>query len=168
MTISGSIIWMLLGAWLGVCSNGQVTHPIHLSICEIHHNPVSKKLEISLKIFTDDLEEALLMQGTPPQYIATDKERKEANQHIFRYIQEGFWIIENGKKVQLSWVGKELSEDLMAVWCYMESEPIGLSKNVIFKNCILMELFSDQKNILHAHWYDNKKQHELFTYRQCR
>jgi hypothetical protein len=144
------------------------THPIHLSLCEIHHNPVSKKLEISLKIFTDDLEEALLMQGIRQLFIATEKEKEGSNEYIFKYIQGGLSIMEKGQKVRLNWVGKELSDDLMAVWCYMESEPVSVSVDITFKNCILMELFSDQKNIVHAHWSDRKKQHELFTYRQCR
>jgi len=143
-------------------------HPIHLSLCEIHLNPTTQKLEISLKIFLDDLEEALMLQGSPSLYLATPKEIAGADQKIFEYIKSHFTILEQSNRIPYHWVGKELSEDLSAVWCYFESEKVNQVKAVNFKNCILMELFGDQKNILHAYLGKHEKRHELFTQRQCK
>lgn len=143
-------------------------HPIHLSLCEIHYNTNSQKLEISLKIFLDDLEEALMLKGHPSLYIATPKEIASADEKIFDYVASQFYITEGPKSISYQWVGKELSEDLTAIWCYFESEKINQIQELKFKNCILMELFGDQKNILHAYLSKSEKRHELFTQRQCK
>lgn len=148
---------------------GKAVHPIHLSVCEVKLNPNSHKLEIGLKLFIDDLEDAIRLQGKPAIYIGTEKEKPIADSLIFDYIRQRFEIIQGESPLSFKWVGKENSEDFMAVWCYFESEALSLPyQSIQFKNCILMELFGDQKNILHASLSPLKDQHHLFTQRQCR
>ena len=38
-------------------------HPFHVSVCEIYHNSKTNSLEISMKLFTDDLELSIQQKG---------------------------------------------------------------------------------------------------------
>lgn len=150
-------------------SEGETLHPIHLSLCEINFNPNSQKLEIGLKLFIDDLEDAIRLQGNPTIYIGTKKEKPIADSLIFDYISQRFEIIHGETSLSFEWVGKENSQDFMAIWCYFETEALSQTyQSIQFKNCLLMELFGDQKNILHANLSPLKDQHHLFTQRHCR
>ena len=40
-------------------SNNKILHPFYVSVTEINHNAADKTLEISCKMFTEDLEEIL-------------------------------------------------------------------------------------------------------------
>lgn len=147
----------------------ETVHPIHLSLCEVKLNPTSNRLEIGLKLFIDDLEDAIRLQGNPAIFIGTKKEKSIADSLIVDYIAQRFNVFHGETALAFEWVGKENSEDFMAVWCYFESEPLELPyKSLQFENCLLMELFGDQKNILHASLSPLKDQHHLFTQRHCR
>jgi len=160
---------ILLPLFLFSASAVETEHPIHLSLCEVNLNPKTKKLEIGLKIFIDDLEDAIRLQGNPVIYIGTEKEKPIADSLIFDYILQRFQVTQGTSQLTFDWVGKENSEDLMAVWCYFESNKLpNLDQTLQFKNCLLMELFGDQKNILHASLSPLKDQHHLFTQRHCR
>ena len=54
----------------------------------------------------------------------------------------------NGENVDYTFLGKEVSEDLQAVWCYLEIENINSIKELKIKNQLLTSLFDDQKNIV--------------------
>ena len=81
-------------------------------------------------------------------YICTDKEHEAAEQHIVDYLEETFMLQVNGEKANYSFLGKEVSEDLQAVWCYLEIENISNMEELVIKNEILTSLFEDQKNVV--------------------
>ncbi|MFT7603922.1 MAG: hypothetical protein ACI8VT_001490, partial [Saprospiraceae bacterium] len=59
-------------------------------------------------------------------------------------------------------IGKEQSEDLQAVWCYLEVTNIKFFNSIEVTNSLLMEVFEDQKNIVHIKAPDNKQGYFLF------
>ena len=62
-----------------------------------------------------------------------------------------------------NFIGKEISEDLVAVWCYLEIENIERFNKIHVKNNILLEVFEDQKNIISVIGPDRKKGYLLFN-----
>lgn len=59
-------------------------------------------------------------------------------------------------------LGKEASEDLMAVWCYFEISGYKNLRQVKIENKILTELFNDQKNIVDVTVDKRKKGFAIF------
>ena len=59
--------------------------------------------------------------------------------------------------VEYEYIGKETSEDLQAIWCYLEIINIESIKSIRVENSLLMELFDDQKNIIHIMMPDKKQ-----------
>ena len=118
-------------------------HKFYVSITEITLNNSSNRLEISTKVFYDDLQNAI--------YIEDGKEVNDPlsdhKEDIDTYIQRHFKIEIDGKQVPLTMLGVEPEVD--AVWCYFESEPVAKNfKSVQVINSIFVDLFPRQSNII--------------------
>ncbi len=123
-------------------------HEFHLSKCQIDYSDSDQALQISLHLFIDDLEDALREQGADKLFICSDKEHEEAEMHLFQYIQQRLTLKVDNQAVTYEFIGKEPSEDLQAVWCYLEISSVAPPKRLDISNDLLMEIFDDQKNIV--------------------
>ena len=132
-------------------------HEFHLSKCQIEFNLNEKALQISMHIFIDDLEEALRKQGSGKLFIGTEKETNKADDYLLKYLKDHFHLKVNDQKVEYEFIGKETSEDLQAIWCYLEITNIEIVESIDVENNLLMEVFADQKNIIHI-MMPNKEQ----------
>jgi hypothetical protein len=100
-----------------------------------------------MHIFLDDLELALEKQGANNLYLCTDKEDPKAVDHIMSYLDKQFYIKQDGENLKSHFVGKEISEDLAAVWLYLEIRKIIPSGQLEIRNEVLLDQFDDQKNV---------------------
>ena len=64
------------------------------------------------------------------------------------HLKKQFEISVNGTPVAYQFLGKEISEDMMAVWCYLYIPEVRTLKELSVSNKILMEVYDDQKNIV--------------------
>lgn len=137
-------------------------HEFHISNCEIELRPEQANITLVAHIFIDDLEVALKQQGFDSLYIMTEKEHLKADDIIGQYLSENLKLIADQKKLTFTFLGKEPSEDLIAVWCYMEVVDAPKIEHLEIKNTILLSTFEDQKNITSFQRSGEKKQHFLF------
>lgn len=138
------------------------THEFHVSQCEIQYRPDEAHVAVVMHLFIDDLELALNGAGYDSIYLCTEKERDDANLLIEEYINEYFQIQADDKSIPFQMIGKEVSEDLMAIWCYIEAMNIPPFQEVNIQNKVLLETFEDQKNIVSFEYVGQKKKHFLF------
>ena len=138
-------------------------HEFHISKCSIEYNEKESALQLTLHIFIDDLEDALRLQGADKLFICTEKEADKAEEYIYKYLQQKLKISLDDKVVNFTFVGKEVSEDLVAVWCYLEVENIQPFSKLHVKNNTLLEAFEDQKNIISIKGPKNRKGYLLFN-----
>lgn len=137
-----------LSFMLGIPVQQPADHVFHVSRCEIRHNTAKQTVEVTLHIFIDDLEEALKKQGHDKLFLCTEKENTSANTHLLQYFQQQFQLQINGKTVNYTFIGKEMSDDMIAAWCYLEIPKVKTIKSLLVKNKLLLETFKDQKNII--------------------
>lgn len=132
------LLMISMGWWM-------LFHPFHLSLTEINWNPESEKLEISQKIFWDDLEISLSeYHDKSIDFLnPTNKEilTKQVESYLLAHNQ--IWI--NGKATKFSLLGYEVEED--AAWFYIESEKVPKPLTVKVSNTVLFDNFPDQKNV---------------------
>lgn len=137
-------------------------HEFHFGKFEIEHNEENKSLEIAMYLFLDDLEEGITKQeGIEKLYLCTEKETQEATQEMIDYLTTNFVIYHQDGKLPMQFIGKELSEDLTAVWCYLEITLPDHIDEISLSNSILMELFEDQKNLVRFKSDKNGKIHKI-------
>jgi len=137
-------------------------HDIHLSKCEIEYVKEEKTIQISLRMFIDDLELALTDRGASDLFLFTKKEHPEALDYIDQYLRETFKVQTDNQELSYQFIGKEMSDDLAAVWCYLEIEDVEFEHNFKVENKVLMELYADQRNIVQVKLDKNIKEHFLF------
>lgn len=124
-------------------------HPIHISLCELRLNTSTRHFEVSVKIFIDDLESTLKTDGYANMYIGTDREAANADEAISRYLRKHLRIEADGRSLELVFHGKEVTEDLLAIWCYVEFTGLPATAGQCrITNDILQEMYDDQKNIM--------------------
>lgn len=120
-------------------------HEFYVSLAEIRYNSESERLEVSLRIFPDDMDRALETHYGIISNLATEIEHPSADSLVGVYLQNLLEIELNGKAVPLSYLGKEAEADVM--WCYLESGPVPIPSEFNISNSILTEIFGDQVNI---------------------
>ena len=138
-------------------------HDFHVSQCEIEYRPEEQSITMVMHLFIDDLELALEASGDDATYLCTGKEREDANELISKYINSNFQCRIDGKPIQFNFLGKEASDDLMAVWCYIEALHIPDFQEIDLENRVLFDMFDDQKNIVSFEYRGRPgKKHLLF------
>lgn len=136
-----SVLSLLLNAWV------MRPHPIHVGVTELFLNEKEKRVEIMIRLFTDDLEEALRKRYNVPAFFDTPKQHPQINEYIKKYLEENFKLSINKKAVGYRFVGRETEAD--AQWIY--AEVIGIHKwnSVRVRNELLFDLFDDQEHFVH-------------------
>lgn len=134
---------------------GGVIHAFHTSLTEIQYNPKEKSLEVSIRMFTDDLETALTKFNNG-QKIMVGGKNDNSDAVLSKYIQQHFAIISPQKqKKPLSFIGKELEGD--ATWIYVEIPNSQDFKGCFLYNNLMQEMFDDQTNLVNFLYLGNKK-----------
>lgn len=154
-------LWLVLASVLLMCvtpdagATRKAAHPFYVSVCQIDHNPDTDALEVSFRIFMDDLEQALETMGTDRLRLGTEREAEKADLYISRYLARHVEIEINGRRVNAAFLGKEVDSD--AIWCYLEVENIPVLETMTMTNTLLLETFEDQVNLVHVNAGGQKK-----------
>lgn len=130
-------------------------HPFYISVCQVDHNPDTGALEMSFRIFMDDLELALETMGTERLHLGTEREAEKADLYISRYLVRHVVVEINGRRVNAAFLGKEVELD--AMWCYVEVGDIPVFETMTMTNTLLLETYEDQVNLVHVNANGQKK-----------
>ena len=127
-------------------------HSLHQSTAEAEYNPKTKKLEVSLSIFIDDLELALMSHSE--RLMSIDKTpATEFDSQIQAYLAKTFVVSEvTGKNAKIDWVGREIEStktDDPTVTLYFEVPLVACPSGITIQHSVLCDLFKDQTNLLH-------------------
>jgi hypothetical protein len=121
----------------------------------MHHNPDTRTLEITFKIFIDDLEQTLEAQGTGELHLGTDRESDAADRYIARYLEQHVLIEIDSRTLKGNYLGKETESDV--IWCYVEMEDVRSIRTITVTNTLLIDMFEDQTNMVHIKANGQKK-----------
>lgn len=123
-------------------------HPIHISVTEINHSTKDKALQMTSRIFIDDLELAIQgMLNDKALDLMNPKNGKTTNDMVKAYLEQHIQIKIDGKDKPIHYLGFE-QEDL-ALICYIEIPGFKKAKTIEVKNSVIMETHEDQSNLVH-------------------
>ncbi|MBN4081146.1 hypothetical protein JYT44_02145 [Caldithrix abyssi] len=131
----------------GILTSIVFAHPFHVSITTFQLNPNTHSIEITMKLFTDDLEDAIQYKGLPPVKLGSKNEYIKSDSLIFRYLKKHLSLSLDQKGYEFQWVGKEIENDI--TWCYFEVESVDRFFVAAITNSIFVANFNDQLNISH-------------------
>ena len=160
------MLYALLLVFMGMWGHSTSAHDIHISKCDIKHNTEENALQITLHIFIDDLELSLSNQGINDLFILTEREREDVDEIVEQYIYEHLSIVVDGEELLPNYLGKEISDDLMAAWCYLEVPEVDRFQEMEIIYDVLMELYNDQRNIVTVKRDRDRKAYLLFDIKE--
>jgi hypothetical protein len=123
-------------------------HPFHLSSTELNYNAKEATVELSCRVFTDDLEAALAKNFKIKADLSAESQHKTMDVFVKRYALANLALKGNSKPLALNYLGFE--KDNEAVIIYLESVQIKGLKKLETTNSILYDQYDDQSNIIHV------------------
>lgn len=124
-------------------------HPLHVSVTEIELDEKEHELEITMRIFADDLETALRTEFRQPTLDVLDPNNKESlNQMTDAYLKKHFYVKLDGKLQTATLIGHELDNDAFVF--YVGISKVKKWKTIEIRNTALTEAFEDQSNLVHV------------------
>lgn len=134
-------------------SASRPAHDFHASVTQMQYDPKEKTFEISIRVFTDDLEKALSQE--PNATIHLNKDSK-TDVIIERYIRSHFaYRTPQKQSKDFKYVGHEIEAD--ANWIYLEMPFAEPFQGGLLKQNLLMEMFDDQVNMVNIQYLGQKK-----------
>jgi hypothetical protein len=123
-------------------------HPLHVSVTEIKFDPKDKELEITARIFLDDLEEAIRQERklttlditNPGSGLTTD-------QLVSTYLDTRLTTKVDNKAVAIKYLGHEIDGDAMVVYAYAPG--VKKMKSIEVFHSTITEVHEDQSNLVH-------------------
>lgn len=139
-----------------------LAHPFHVSVSDIKYKEDKKVIQITTRIFLDDLELALQGYLKDEKLNITNESKWELiNENLEKYLLERIRVWdEKGKAYALNYIGAEIEDDVM--WCYIEIEKVKNLSKVTVLNSLLHEVWPDQENLVHFRAFDKVKSARLY------
>ena len=129
-------------------------HEYHVSVTQMQYNPAARAFEVSIRLFTDDLEKGLSESNGKQRFVVKNGDKNDA--FVEKYIRASFVLTSSQKKpVTMQYVGKEQEED--ATWVYLEIPFTGSLDGYKLQNNTLLEVFDDQVNMTNIKLPSDKK-----------
>lgn len=123
-------------------------HPFHVSVMEVVHKPEERLVQVSIRIFLDDLELALRAATENNSLDITDTTATEyLEEEIGKYVKSRFTVTTH-KNLIFNYLGFEYDQDVL--WCYFEASKVKKFDELKISNKLLIEAFDDQENLIHV------------------
>lgn len=124
-------------------------HPIHISVTEINYSEKDKALQLTTRLFIDDLELAIRKQvGNSELDILEPPAGTTTDQLVKDYLANHLLIRVDGKLAKTNYLGSERED--VALVCYLELPGIKKMKRLDVRYDAIMEIHDDQSNLVHV------------------
>lgn len=131
-----------------------------MAIFQVNYVPEKKMVQITSRIFVDDLNLALEKKYGRKVFLGSEKESLEDQQTLKKYFTENLMIKINGEPQPIIFLSKEMDGDILI--CYSRIVSVAKLQSAEITNTILTNWNSEQQNILHFNAF-GKKETFLFT-----
>jgi len=122
-------------------------HPYYISMTEIEHDKTNNSLEISVRIFTDDLEKTIRQAYSGKVDLLNNSEKANSEKLIQQYITKHLSLKADNKNLNLQFIGFESEEG--SIWSYFECPGITNLQSLEVNNTILYDFREQQINFIH-------------------
>lgn len=136
-------------------------HKFYMGVFQVNYAQEKKMIQITSRIFIDDLNNGLEKKYHKKTFVGTEKETPEDIELLKKYLAENFIIKINGQSKPITFLSKEVEAADVLV-CYSRIKDIDKIKTLEISNTILIDWNTEQQNITHVSAFGTKKS-VLFT-----
>ena len=122
-------------------------HKFYVALYQVNYAPEKKMLQITTRIFVDDLNTAIGKKYQKKVNLGSEKETEEDLIFFKKYFNEKFNIKVNGQAKPIHFLSKEMEGDVLI--CYFSIKEIQKINSIEIYNAVITEGNSEQQNIMH-------------------
>ncbi len=130
-------------------------HKFYVSIYQINYASEKKMLQITSRLFVDDVNAVLYKKYGKKTYLGEKNESQEDVNLMKKYILDNFSLKVNGQLKPINYLSKEMEGNVII--CYYNIKDISKIKSLEVKNSALIELNAEQQNIIQSTIYGEKQ-----------
>ncbi|MUH37690.1 hypothetical protein D9O36_17710 [Zobellia amurskyensis] len=132
-------------------------HKFYVSVTNVNYSEKDKALQITSRIFIDDLDKLLLERYNIKAQLATDEEPPLADEYLEKYLRSKFVVEVNGSNASYDYIGKKYDADVVIFYIEIPNVDLATLKSVQIENEVLTDLFDEQQNVVHLKLGNDKK-----------
>jgi len=150
---------LILTIFFSICPTLAFCHPVHVSITNMDIKTTEKLIEFSIKVFTNDIESAVVRKYKTEISICDTIKHKDLSL-VLKYINSTFQIYLNSQKLPISFVDKKISDNYFLLYFKIDLEKKD-RYGIKLTNSLLMDTFPDQQNLVIVNLNGDEKGYSL-------
>ena len=139
--------WMIILFFI-ISPANQQEHKFYLSLTDIVYDQQKERLEITSDVFIDDFQNLLEKRYQRNFLLVEGDEFNYTKKFIKKYLADKFSIRLESNQKQVKYLGKQYRDDKLRFYLYVNN--VKPFDQIQITNKILMDLFEDQKNMIHV------------------
>jgi hypothetical protein len=139
---------------------GVPAHKFYVGLFQIKFAPEKKMLQITSRVFVDDLNNAIEQRYKTKAFLGEPSESEKDMELLKRYFQDNLTVVIDGKNHPLYFHSKEMENNVVIT--YFSIKNIGSLKKLTVANKLLFDFVTEQQNILQTN-VNGKKGSYLLT-----
>ncbi|PXY41065.1 hypothetical protein DMB65_08905 [Flavobacterium cheongpyeongense] len=155
-----NVMYSLIGI-LFLALSSFVFHKFYMGIFQVNYAAEKKMIQITSRIFVDDLNKGIEKKYNKKTFLGTDKETQADIDLLKKYLSENFSIKINGQLKSIIFLSKEIEADDILI-CYSRIPAVEKFKTLEISNTILTDWNAEQQNVTHISAFGTKRS-ILFT-----
>ncbi len=132
-------------------------HKFYVSVTNIGYSEKDDALQITSRVFIDDLEKVLEVRYGLKADLATGNESELADEYLEKYLRQKFVVEINGKNKPFDFIGRKYDNDLMIYYFEVKEIDLPSVTSIQIENEILTDLYDEQQNVVHFKIKGTKK-----------
>lgn len=132
-------------------------HKFYVSVTNVNYSEKDDALQITSRIFIDDLEAVLKERYDLDANLATENESKMADMYLEKYLRAKFIIEINGANRTYEIIGRKYDADVCIFYIEVVELNLAEVKTIQIENEMLTDLFDEQQNVVHFKINGNRK-----------
>ena len=146
---------IFIGSCLVALFGQLFAHEFYVSVSSVKFLPEEKRLQIKIRTFTNDLEDAIVNRGHERPDLDKNSEHDKIVELISDYVRTHFALNIDGEVAEIEFLERYYDADV--TWSILQVSGVAAVKKVQVENKILMEMFDAQTNIVRFDVNDEKK-----------
>lgn len=126
-----------------------------MGIYQVNYVPVKKRIEITARLFVDDLNVVLEKKYNKKTALGLTNETVEDEILLKKYLSEHLIFTVNSIKKPIQFVSKELDNNVLV--CYLKIIDVPKINTLEIQNDVFVAQFPDQQNLVQSTIYGEKK-----------
>ena len=132
-----------------------LNHEVYISSMEMVIQGPDRDVQITLRVFTDDLEAVLQNRSTPILQLDPDHAAEEVDALVAVYLEEVIQIKSPLEQVALHFLGKEYRDDLTLL--YLEGQIKPTTRQITLSHRLFLDALPTQQNVVHIKQSNQRK-----------